>query len=81
MLRFFFSLVFYVLVGQWIYGEARLVAPSVVPLIDKGFKLISLPTHDRWDTFLSSVMGGSGLGAVTLKDEETSTWSRLIDSL
>ena len=46
--RFVVSLLFFSLVGQWLYREAQVVAPSTVPYIDQFLAKVSIPTHDQW---------------------------------
>lgn len=48
MFRFFLSLIFFVVVGRWVYAEAKLAAPGLIPLIDRGLQVVQIPTHDRW---------------------------------
>jgi len=49
MIRFLFSLFFYVILARWIYAEAVLFSPDMTPLIDGALETISVPTHDKWD--------------------------------
>ena len=39
-----------VVVGRWVYAEAEVVAPSVVPYIDIVLDKAQIPTHDQWST-------------------------------
>lgn len=49
MVRFFLALGFYVVVGRWLYSEAELSAPNLVPVIDATLEKVQIPTHDTWD--------------------------------
>lgn len=49
MIRFILTMVFYVLVAQWLYSEARILAPSVIPAINTGLERLTIPTHDQWN--------------------------------
>lgn len=48
MFRFLFSLLFFVVLGKWLYAEVKITAPGVLPIIDRGFEVVQIPTHDRW---------------------------------
>jgi hypothetical protein len=56
MLRFFFSLILYVVVARWIYAELQILSPSLVPLVDSGVRALTIPTHDKWETTVSKLM-------------------------
>lgn len=49
MIRFILTMIFYVLVAQWLYAEARILAPSVLPAINTGLDRLTIPTHDQWN--------------------------------
>lgn len=53
MIKFIFTMIFYVAVARWIYAEVRLVTPQVMPAIDKVITLAQIPTHDKWDPKLT----------------------------
>jgi hypothetical protein len=36
------------LLGRWIYAEAELSVPGMVPHIDAALETVAIPTHDRW---------------------------------
>ncbi len=48
MLRICFSLFVSVTVARWIYSEAEIIAPSVLPAIDYVLESTQIPTHDKW---------------------------------
>lgn len=50
MVRILFSMVLWVMVAQWLYNEARILVPGLIPYIDAAYTRIQIPTHDRWDT-------------------------------
>lgn len=65
MLRLMFSFVCTVVAARWMYSEANLVVPDVVPLIDYALERFQIPTHDRWPS----------LGAVSQPVEQVlSAW-------
>lgn len=38
----------WVTVGRWIYSEAELSAPALVPVFDSILEVVQIPTHDQW---------------------------------
>lgn len=48
MFRLMFSMVLWVTVGRWVYAEAELSAPTLVPVLDSIMEVVQIPTHDRW---------------------------------
>lgn len=48
MLRFGLSLLIYIAVGRWLYGEIGLYAPGLKPLVDSGLEHITIPRSDTW---------------------------------
>lgn len=50
MFRFFCSMLLWVTVGRWMYSEAELSAPVLVPVFDSILEIVQIPTHDQWST-------------------------------
>ena len=48
MLRIIFSLIVSATVARWVYQEAEIVAPLVVPAMDFVSDITEIPTHDKW---------------------------------
>ena len=38
----------WVTVGRWVYSEAQLSAPVLVPVFDSILEVVRIPTHDTW---------------------------------
>jgi hypothetical protein len=55
MIRFFFSLVFYVVVARWVYVEIATFMPHAIPYIDAGVRIISIPPHTQWGPVIAKV--------------------------
>ena len=53
MIKFIFTMIFYVAVARWIYAEVRLVTPQVMPAMDAVLTIAQIPTHDKWDPELT----------------------------
>lgn len=49
MVRVIFSMVVWAIAAQWVYNEAKLLTPGLLPYIDAAFSKLQLPTHDQWD--------------------------------
>ena len=50
MFRFIFSLMFYAVIGKWIYAEVQFMCPSMTPAIDRVLHALEIPTHDHWNS-------------------------------
>ena len=48
MVRLVFSMFMWVTVARWLYAEAQLTVPGVVPAIDGLLEVVQIPTHDQW---------------------------------
>lgn len=48
MLRIVFSLIVSATVARWVYQEAEIVAPLIVPAMDFVSDITEIPTHDKW---------------------------------
>lgn len=42
------SMLLWVTVGRWVYSEAQLSAPVLVPVFDSILEVVRIPTHDTW---------------------------------
>jgi hypothetical protein len=43
-----FSMVMWVTVARWVYSEAELSAPVLIPVFDSILEVVQIPTHDQW---------------------------------
>lgn len=69
MIKFIFSMIFYVAVARWIYAEVRLVTPQVVPALDSVMTIAQIPTHDKWDPELTDqLLKLAGIHSPSAKD-------------
>lgn len=69
MIKFIFTMIFYVAVARWIYAEVRLVTPQVVPAIDSVLTIAQIPTHDKWDPELTNqLLTIAGVKSTPAKD-------------
>ena len=80
MLKLFMCLFISVTVSRWMYSEAQLVVPQIVPLIDYVVQATDIPTHDKWSKnsmhqILSAVEATSKF--VVEKAEGTSTLQKV----
>ncbi|NMC62975.1 MAG: hypothetical protein GYA55_07380 [SAR324 cluster bacterium] len=48
MFRFLFTMLFYVIIGRWIYAEINLTFPQLAVGIDELLVSLEIPTHDTW---------------------------------
>jgi len=48
MFRLMFSMVMWVTVARWMYSEAELSAPMLIPVFDSILEVVQIPTHDQW---------------------------------
>lgn len=48
MFRFLFTMLFYVVIGRWIYAEVNLTLPQLAVGIDELLVSLEIPTHDSW---------------------------------
>lgn len=48
MFSFIRRFVFTILLAQWIYAEALLLAPESQPVLDTIAQFLRPPTHDKW---------------------------------
>lgn len=48
MLRFVISLLFFCVIGRWLYAELELIYPRAVPAVDRLLAKVEIPTHDQW---------------------------------
>lgn len=48
MFRLMLSMLLWVTVGRWVYSEAELAAPVLVPVFDSILEVVQIPTHDQW---------------------------------
>lgn len=46
--RFLLTMLFYVIVGRWIYAEMNIVCPWAVPSVDRVLVSLEIPTHNSW---------------------------------
>lgn len=71
MIKFIFTMIFYVAVARWIYAEVRLVTPNVMPAIDRVLTVAQIPTHDKWDPELTEqLLTLAGFPNTSRKDEK-----------
>lgn len=48
MIRIVRRFIFTILIAQWIYAEAVLIAPESQPVLDTVTQFLRPPTHDKW---------------------------------
>jgi hypothetical protein len=48
MVRLLFTMFMWVTVARWLYAEAELSAPFLVPVVDSVLEVVQIPTHDNW---------------------------------
>lgn len=48
MIRLLFTMFMWVTVARWLYAEASLSAPFLVPVVDSMLEVVQIPTHDQW---------------------------------
>lgn len=54
LLRFGLKMTFFVVTARWMYAEAALVAPNMLPAIDLALTKVAIPTHDTWGEHFAS---------------------------
>jgi hypothetical protein len=48
MVRLMMTMLMWVTVARWLYAEAELSAPFLVPVVDSVLEVVEIPTHDQW---------------------------------
>jgi len=59
MFRLMFSMLMWVTVARWMYSEAELSAPVLIPVFDSIMEVVQIPTHDTWsrEPFEAAISG------------------------
>ncbi len=82
MIRILRRFVFTILVAQWIYAEAVLIAPGSQPMLDTITQFLRPPTHDKWVETYNSFQKKRAEFEATVKSASTKDISQqLVDSV